>query len=73
MVDLTEDIPEEEIGKPSRGVDLEELPKKEVSDSAERESFDIEARKMMARRFIAIAKNTGVFFFTFELGFNRCI
>lgn len=28
---------------------------------------------MVARRFIEIAKNIEVFFFAFQLGFNRCI
>lgn len=49
--------------------------KKKVSDISRTpiEVQEIEATRMAARGFISIAKNTKVFFFTFKLGFNRCI
>lgn len=50
---------------------IKEVPGKEVDDllgtSAKMHT------KVDARRFIAIAKNSEVFFFAYELDFNRCI
>lgn len=70
---------EKEVGRPSSIIDLIEVLGKEISDLL-RTSMEVQEKKggyykseINVRRFITITENMKIFFFAFELGFNRCI
>lgn len=70
-------VPPEDFGKviddPSLVIDLiEDIPEKEASNIPKTsiKVQEVEATKSVAKRFISIVSNIGIFFFTFKLGFN---
>lgn len=84
IIDLSEKVPRKKVNEPSFATNFEGLPRKEVgilsktSTNAQvaKEIIDSEAGRTIARRFVAIAKNTSFLLrlsINFEFGFNRCI
>lgn len=71
IMDLTESPPKEVVGNPPRSLTNVQVDKKiTVYEIIRTASEILEAN---ARRYQAIANNTGIFFSVFELDFNRCI
>lgn len=73
IIDLIEEVSKKKIGEPSSMINLEELLGKEVSilPRPSIEIQEIEAAKVLARRFIAISDNMEAFIFCLQVRFLK--